>query len=43
MSSTYLPRHIELGAGSLNKLGDIAKEQGIQHVIVIIDSFLTTP
>ncbi|MBD1221156.1 iron-containing alcohol dehydrogenase [Virgibacillus halodenitrificans] len=43
MSSTYLPRLIELGAGSLNKLGDIAKEQGIQHVIVIIDSFLTTP
>ncbi|WP_067726213.1 iron-containing alcohol dehydrogenase [Oceanobacillus damuensis] len=43
MSSTYLPRRIEAGPDSLEKLGEVAMENGISNLFVVIDAFLVSP
>lgn len=43
MSSFYLPRHIEVGAGSLTKLGKIIRKQGACKPLIVIDSILAKP
>lgn len=43
MTSTYLPRQIEIGKNSLDKLGKIASEMGMKKLFVVIDAFLTSP
>lgn len=42
MSSVFLPKQLEVGENSMDNIGKIAKRQGISHLFVIIDSFLTT-
>lgn len=42
MSSTYLPRQIETGSGSLKQLGKISLENGANHLFVIMDAFLVS-
>ncbi|UJL45697.1 iron-containing alcohol dehydrogenase [Virgibacillus sp. NKC19-16] len=42
MSSVFLPRQLEVGEKSLESIGKIATRQGISHLFVIIDAFLTT-
>lgn len=42
MGTAFLPRNLEIGENSLNRIGMIAKRQGISHLFVVIDAFLTT-
>ena len=43
MSSTHLPRQIEVGPNSLEQLGKIAVENGVTNLFVVIDAFLVSP
>lgn len=40
MISTFLPRQIQVGQNSLNKLGEIASSMGAKNILVVIDGFL---
>lgn len=40
MTSTFLPRQIQIGQNSLTKLGEIANSLGAKNILVIIDGFL---
>lgn len=42
MTSTYLPRQIELGSNCLEQLGKIAVENGATKLFVVMDAFLAT-
>lgn len=42
MSTVFLPRRLEVGENSLERIGAIARRQGITHLFLVIDGFLTT-